>query len=221
MGEEKHGRARRNPIMVCRHHRRISHLAKIVRAGERSIHNAVPLFGGGERHQFKIERFPIRIKQSAQMLPAGGMAQRVGNGARLVAPIWLIQLRAMPCHIWPLAHPFWPPKMLVAEQIMHMGELNHLLHEAQHLRLLVYQRPIKPTQFVVLAIGVVVSLLGAAHLIPHRQHRRALGNQEHRKEIFDLTSPQGVNRGVICRPLGATIPTKRRFLPILIVLPIG
>jgi hypothetical protein len=45
------------------------------------------------------------------------------------------------------------------------------LREAVKRSVLLDQRPVEPTQLVVLAIGVVVATLGATYFIAHDDHR--------------------------------------------------
>ena len=59
------------------------------------------------------------------------------------------------------------------------------------------QRPVDPRGLVVLAVGVVVAVLGAAELVAGQQHRRAL-RQEHRGQHGALqTDARGVDRRIV------------------------
>ena len=47
--------------------------------------------------------------------------------------------------------------------------------KVQHTGVLFSEVPVEPADFIVLAIGVVIAELGAAHFIAHQQHGRSLG----------------------------------------------
>ena len=53
-------------------------------------------------------------------------------------------------------------------------------------QVLVGALPVQPADGVVLVVGVVVALLGAAHLIAGSQHRRALRQQQRGQQDFKM-----------------------------------
>ena len=61
------------------------------------------------------------------------------------------------------------------------------------------QLPVEPGDLVVLAPGVVVAALGAAHLVAAEQHRHALREQQRRQEVALLARAQLDDRGVVGR----------------------
>ena len=81
--------------------------------------------------------------------------------------------------------------------------------------------PIQPGQFVVLAVGVIVSLLGMADFIPGQHHRYAGGEEQSRHEVSFLLGPQGDDRLVIGRSLGTAIPAVIVVRAVLVVFTIG
>src|SRR5665647_1427041 len=80
------------------------------------------------------------------------------------------------------------------------------------------QPPVKPTDFVVLTVGVVVPLLTSPHLVPHQDHRSAEGEKCYSQEVFYLTVPQSLNIRVIDGPLEAAVPTYVRPGPVTVLL---
>ena len=52
------------------------------------------------------------------------------------------------------------------------------------------QRPVDPRELVVLAVGVVVSLLGPPDLVAPEQHRHALGQEESGEEVAEHPLPE-------------------------------
>src|SRR5215475_8641572 len=55
-----------------------------------------------------------------------------------------------------------------------------------YISVLRYQRPIKPTGLIVLAIGVVVATLCAPDLVTHRNHRQAQREHGHGQKVLYL-----------------------------------
>ena len=64
------------------------------------------------------------------------------------------------------------------------------LHETVDVGVPLEQAPVEPADLVVLAVGVVVAVLRAAHLVAHEQHRRAGRQQFEHKEVLDLAIAQ-------------------------------
>src|ERR1700749_4330168 len=66
--------------------------------------------------------------------------------------------------------------------------------------------PVEPTDLIVLAIRIVVALLRAPEFIAGQEHRGALGKQERRQKIPDLSFPQGIDFGIIGGAFDTTVP---------------
>ena len=66
--------------------------------------------------------------------------------------------------------------------------------------------PVEPGDLVVLAIGVVVALLGAAQLVAAQQHREPEGEQQGGEDRAGLARAQGQHGGVAGRALRAAVP---------------
>ena len=68
------------------------------------------------------------------------------------------------------------------------------LYEPMQVPVPVEQAPVEPADLVVLAIGVVVAVLRAAHFVAHQQHRRAERGQQHDDEVLHLAAAQRFRR---------------------------
>ena len=66
--------------------------------------------------------------------------------------------------------------------------------------------PVHPGDLAVLAVGVVIAPLGAAHLVARGQHRHPLGQQQRGQEVALLPLAQPENPGVVRGALGAAVP---------------
>ena len=89
---------------------------------------------------------------------------------------------------------------------MFFSELYQLSRELKKLILLFVTIPLKPTDLVVLTIGVVVAVLCSAPLISAAEHRDALGKKQRCEKIAALPVAQQVDLQVIGRTFDATIP---------------
>src|SRR5215467_2566809 len=66
-----------------------------------------------------------------------------------------------------------------------------------YISVLRYQRPIKPTGLVVLAIGVVITTLCAPDLVTHRNHRQTQREHGHAQKVLHLPASYFFYLGVI------------------------
>ena len=67
------------------------------------------------------------------------------------------------------------------------------------------QLPIKPRHFIVLAIGIVVAMLGAAEFIAGEQHRRAVGEQHGGQHCANEMGADVEDAGIGGRPFVAPV----------------
>src|SRR3569623_2128743 len=81
--------------------------------------------------------------------------------------------------------------------------------------------PTQPAELGILAIGVVVALLRAAHLVAREQHRHALGQDQRGKDITLLLRAQPQHLRVVGGSLGAAVPAAVVVLAVLIDFLIG
>src|SRR5712675_49280 len=89
---------------------------------------------------------------------------------------------------------------------MFFSELYQFSRELKKLILLFVTLPVKPTDIVVLTIGVVVAVLCPTPLISAVEHRHALGKKQCREKIAALPVAQHVNLRLIGRTFDAAIP---------------
>ena len=101
---------------------------------------------------------------------------------------------------------------------MFFSELYQLSRELKKLILLFVTIPLKPTDLVVLTIGVVVAILCSTPLVSAAEHRHALGKKQCREKIAALPVAQLVNLRVICRTFDAAIPRLIIIVPVAVVV---
>ena len=75
-----------------------------------------------------------------------------------------------------------------------------------HVRVLLEQRPVDPTGFVVLAIGVVVAALCVTDFVAHQDHRHAQREQGNREEVFYLAIAELLHSRIVARAFDSAIP---------------
>src|SRR5262249_31419567 len=78
--------------------------------------------------------------------------------------------------------------------------------EAVHACVLFEKRPVEPTGFVVLTVGVVIAALGAPHFIAHDEHRHTEREHCRDKEVLHLPVSEVLDSRIIGRALDAAIP---------------
>jgi len=108
---------------------------------------------------------------------------------RAAAPVWLSNFNAMPLDA-AFAQVVLECCLSTFFLLIEVeAQMNHLPHEVQNVGVSLTKAPIEPTDFVILAICIVVSELGSAQFISHEQHRRPDGEQSEREKIPDLLHP--------------------------------
>ena len=66
--------------------------------------------------------------------------------------------------------------------------------------------PVVPGHFVVLAVGIVIAVLGAADLVPPEDHGHPGGQQERAEEVAPLPVPELEDLGVVAVAFLAAVP---------------
>ena len=84
-------------------------------------------------------------------------------------------------------------KTVPLEHGMACPERDELFHEIKHGGVVFNIVPVEPGYFVVLAVGVVVSVLRATHLVACDEHRRALGHEERGEKVLDLARSRALD----------------------------
>ena len=83
------------------------------------------------------------------------------------------------------------------------------------------QIPLVPTEFVVLAIGVVITLLSPPDFISPAEHGHPLRQQQRGQHIPLLLETQIQNRAIVGRAFDTTIPTEVVIVTVLVALTVG
>ena len=112
-------------------------------------------------------------------------------------------------------------KMPSPEDGLLAAQFDERPDELEEAFLLVVENPIDPGDFVVLAIGVVVSLLGATEFIPRKEHGNALREEQGGQEIPPLAGAQVVDSGIFRGALRAAVPAVVRVAAVLVSLSVG
>src|SRR5262249_28752638 len=107
----------------------------------------------------------------------GSQSHAQGTPTEIV-PSGAVELRSVPSNLHQAQFIHRARKELPSVQCcMPLAELDHAFPEAVQIAVPFYQRPIKPTDFVVLAVGVVVALLCTSYLVSSNEHRDATREQ--------------------------------------------
>jgi len=91
-----------------------------------------------------------------------------------------------------------------AEDRVLAAQREHPLHVA--VQVVVRVRPVEPGDLVVLAVGVVVAVLGAADLVAAEQQRQAERQQQRRQDRPGLAFAQRVDSSVVGDAFRAAVP---------------
>src|SRR5215472_7331949 len=97
-------------------------------------------------------------------------------------------------------------KLRTPKNRVFVSQLYQFSREFKKLILFFVTLPVKPTNFVVLTISVVVAILGPTPLISAAEHRYALGKKQCGEKIAPLTVAQCVDLRIIGWTFGAAIP---------------
>ena len=81
------------------------------------------------------------------------------------------------------------------------------LDESVQTCVLPHQVPVKPTGFIVLAVGVVVPALAAPRFVAHQQHGHAQRKEGHGQKVLNLTLAQLFDGGVVAGAFHPAVPT--------------
>src|SRR5204863_4139408 len=71
---------------------------------------------------------------------------------------------------------------------------------------LLQPRPVEPVALVVAAVGVVVAVLRAPHLVAHENHGNTERKQRDRQHVLHLTVAKTLDVGIGGRPFDAAVP---------------
>ena len=110
---------------------------------------------------------------------------------------------------------------LRAHRVADRAQADQPGDEAQQVGVALGEAPVEPARLVVLAVGVVVAALRAAHLVAHQQHRRAERQQVDRQQVARLAAAQGEHVGVVGGALGAAVPAQVVVGAVAVVFAVG
>ena len=99
-------------------------ITKVVGSRQGGIHKPTPTESGRQRREFKGKRFPIGIEYDVDMIAGLGMMQAEGQAMRVVAPIRLTEIGAMPCDVRRDRVRVCAPKQTFAEKAGFLGEAD-------------------------------------------------------------------------------------------------
>ncbi len=112
-------------------------------------------------------------------------------------------------------------KTTSAEYGMPLAKVDHALHEGQQVTIFRLQIPVQPADFVVLAVGVVVSRLSMPDCVPRIQHGYALRKQKRCQQIPLLLGAQSLDVGIVGGALYSAIPAAIVIVAVAIAFAVG
>src|SRR6266851_591929 len=112
-------------------------------------------------------------------------------------------------------------ELSAAEDRLFATESSQEAGQIAQLLLFRSQLPVDPGDLTVLAIGIIVSLLRLADLVPGQQHRHPLRKQQGRQEISLLSLAQFLDSRVVGGSFGAAVPTQVIIGPVAVFFAVG
>ena len=89
------------------------------------------------------------------------------------------------------------------------------MEEAEHVPVFLQHPPVQPAGQIILAVGVVISELGVAELVPRQEHGDAPATHEEGEGVADHPPPESVDFRVVRLPLNSAVPA------VVVVGPVG
>src|SRR5208283_323511 len=102
--------------------------------------------------------------------------------------------------------------------ISNRAALNQQLHKAENVAMFGKQIPIKPTRFVVVAVGVVVAALATPDFVAHNKHGHAGGQHQGRKKVLHLPVTKLLDFWVIRGAFKPAVPASVLLASVAVVL---
>ncbi len=166
---------------------------------------------GSPAHRVPVDL--LAVEEGAEQPAVGVVPVALGH---------LAALGAEPPHVGqPRAAALAVEELRAAEDRVGVAQLDAAPREVEQVGVRLAELPVEPRQLVVLAPGVVVALLGAAHLVAAEQHRDALGEHQRGDEVALLAAAQRGDRPIVGRPLGAAVPRAVVVGAVLAALAVG
>ncbi len=183
----------------------------------------VPAASAGQGGQFQVVGLPVRVHGHVDHVVVAGSAAGDRHQPAVRRPVGLPGPLPVPADVGQ-AEVLADPSGGVgggAQLAVALAEGDHLAGEAEQFGVVVDLVPVEPGQFVVLAVGVVVALLGPADLVAGEQHRDALAGEEDGEGVLHLPGAQLVDRGVVGGALGAAVPAVVVVGAVVVALAVG
>ena len=131
----------------------------------------------------------------------------------LLPPVGLPWLDPMPADVGKAASPgvyFVREELRTAQLAVPPAEVGQQRYKAPEPRAIPNAhgllRPVKPVPFLIMAVGVVVSPLGATQFIPHGEHGNPLAQEEQGHRVALQTGSEFPDGGLVGLPLNAAVP---------------
>ena len=112
-------------------------------------------------------------------------------------------------------------ELLTADGRLGSSKLDQRPAELNQVRIDFRQIPIQPTDFIVLAISIVVTVLSPSELVTSNKHWHALAKHQRGDHVFDLSQPQRVNDRLIGWTFDAKVLTEVIIIAVAIVFAVG
>src|SRR5262245_23939584 len=90
--------------------------------------------------------------------------------------------------------------------VSHQTPRGQQLNEPVNVGVPFQEAPVEPACLVVLAIGVVVTVLSTPYFVPHRYHWHAKREHSYGEEVFDLSISQRFYLWIDARTFYAAVP---------------
>ncbi|WP_157467727.1 hypothetical protein [Edaphobacter aggregans] len=104
---------------------------------------------------------------------------------------------------------------------MTLSECDHASEETEYVLIRLQLTPVKPSRFVVLVIGIVVTELGVHEFVPCPEHWDPIRQKQQTAKVFNLLSAEREHLGRYgFIPFMTTVPTVVFIHSILIVVTI-
>ena len=117
-----------------------------------------------QRRQFEVERFPVRVQDQVEQEFVLANLRRKRQTSRVIAPVRLVQADPVPGEVRFPEQAVQARPLALVLRVVQQSPGDEQLQKTMYIRVLLEQRPVEPTGFVVLAIGVIVAARACAGL---------------------------------------------------------
>ena len=135
--------------------------------------------------------------------------------------VGLGRLDAVPDDLRRLSAAFAREERAAPQHGMRFPQRDHHPDEPEEAGVPLPQRPVDPTDRIILAPGVVVAVLGAQELVARQDHRHALRDHEGRHQVPDLPAADREHGRIVGRSLDAAVPAPVGVAAVAVPLAVG